>query len=64
MSDHSAAHSATTEGITISPGLDLVAESAQTPPQYAVIDRRVLQICAIAIVLAWRPDSSPKRCWD
>jgi H+/Cl- antiporter ClcA/CBS domain-containing protein len=51
MSDHSAVRSATTEGLTISPGFDLVAESAQTPPQHSVIDRRVLQICGITIVL-------------
>ncbi len=51
MPDHRPAHSATTEGITISPGVDFVAQSAHVPPQYSVLDRRVLQICGLAIVL-------------
>ena len=48
---HEQAHSATTEGLTVAPSLDLVAESAQVPPQYSVVDGRVLAICGIAAVL-------------
>ena len=45
------ARSATTDGLTITPSLDAVAEEAQVPPMYAVVDRRVLKICGIAIAL-------------
>lgn len=45
------AHSATTEGLTISPGLDTTLERAQTPSQYSPIDRRVLQVCGVALVV-------------
>ncbi len=49
--EHESAHAATTDGLTVSPALDLVAETAQVPRQSALIDRRVLRICAVAIVL-------------
>ena len=45
------AHSATTDGLTISPGLDSTLERAQTPSQYSPIDRRVLQVCGVALVV-------------
>ncbi|MCC6493761.1 MAG: chloride channel protein [Pirellulales bacterium] len=45
MPEHHRAQSSTTESLTVSPALDLVAESAQTPAQYAPIDRRVLKLC-------------------
>lgn len=45
------AHSATTEGLTISPGLDSTLERAQSPAQYSPIDRRVLQVCGVALVV-------------
>ena len=51
MSDHEQVHSATTDGLTISPAFDLVVESAQVPAQNSTIDRRVLQLCGIAIAL-------------
>jgi H+/Cl- antiporter ClcA/CBS domain-containing protein len=51
MADHESAHSATTEGLTVSPAFDLVAEGAQVPGQYSPIDRRVLQICGYAVVI-------------
>jgi H+/Cl- antiporter ClcA/CBS domain-containing protein len=43
--------SATTDGLTITPSLDAVAEEAQVPPMYAVVDRRVLKICGISLAL-------------
>ncbi len=49
--DHLAAHSATTEGLTISPALDLVAEAAQVPAEVALINLRTLQVCGLAILL-------------
>jgi H+/Cl- antiporter ClcA/CBS domain-containing protein len=51
MPDHDSAHSATTEGLSIAPSFDFVAKRSQVPPQYAVIDRRVLQLCGLAVVL-------------
>ncbi len=45
------AHSATTGGLTISPALDLVSEAAQVPMETSVVDRRVVVLCAVAIVL-------------
>lgn len=51
MSEREPAKSATTDGLTLSPSLDLVTEAAQVPPQYTVIDRRVLMVCLLAVVL-------------
>ncbi len=45
------AQSATTGGLTISPALDLVSEAAQVPVETAVVDRRVVVQCGVAIVL-------------
>src|SRR5262249_35902711 len=44
-------HSATTEGLTVSPALDLVAEAAQVPAETNLVDRRILRLAAISIVL-------------
>lgn len=44
-------HAATTEGLTISGSLDLVASSAQVPAEHAVFDARIVRICLLAIVL-------------
>jgi H+/Cl- antiporter ClcA/predicted transcriptional regulator len=51
MHEHESAHSATTEGLTVAPSLDLVAQRQQVPPQYSVIDRRVVQMCGFAALL-------------
>jgi H+/Cl- antiporter ClcA/CBS domain-containing protein len=51
MTEKEPAKSATTEGLTLSPSLDLVTQAAQVPPQYSLIDRRVLFLCALAIGL-------------
>ena len=51
MSDVETARSATTDGLTVSPSLDMVLESAQVPAQYALVDRRVMAICGIALGL-------------
>ena len=51
MTEREPAKSATSDGLTVSPSLDLVAEAAQVPPQYSLIDRRVLLICVLAILL-------------
>lgn len=53
MTDYQPSHSATVDGLTISPSLDSVAESAQVPPQTSRIDGRVFQICGWAIVLGF-----------
>ncbi len=45
------AQSSTGAGLTVSPSLDLVVESAHVPPQYSLVDGRVLQICGMAISL-------------
>lgn len=51
MSEHPSARSATSAGLTVSPSLDFVAEAAQTPPQYSLVDRRVLLIGSLALLL-------------
>lgn len=45
------ARSATTDGLAVAPAMDLAVERSQTPALYAPIDRRVLQVCGVAIVL-------------
>ncbi|HJT36340.1 MAG TPA: chloride channel protein [Pirellulales bacterium] len=49
MSELDSARSATTDGLTVSPSLDTVLESAQVPSQYSLLDRRVLGICGLAL---------------
>lgn len=44
-------HAATTDGLTVSPALDLAAEDAAVPPQPALVDRRTLWVASLAIVL-------------
>src|SRR6185295_10192546 len=51
MPTHDPAQSATTDGLTISPALDLVAESSQIPQQHVLVDLRVLRLCGIAILI-------------
>lgn len=48
---HDAAQSATTDGLTISPSLDLMTVASQVPRQSSLIDRRVLAICGVAVLL-------------
>jgi H+/Cl- antiporter ClcA/CBS domain-containing protein len=50
MDEHPSA-SASTEGLTVAPALETVIEASNVPPQYSIIDRRVLQVCAVAIGL-------------
>jgi H+/Cl- antiporter ClcA/predicted transcriptional regulator len=51
MMEREPLRSATTEGLTVAPSLDLVAEANQVPPQHALIDRRVVLISGVAILL-------------
>lgn len=51
MAEFETAHSATTEGLTVSPSLDMVAASADVPVQYSVIDFRVLQLCGVSVII-------------
>ncbi len=51
MPTYDPAQSATIEGLTISPALDLVVESAQIPQQHTLVDLRVLRICSIAVLI-------------
>src|SRR5262245_8607066 len=44
-------HAATTDGLTVSPALDLVAEPAQVPVAPTLVDGRVVQIAAVAVGL-------------
>ena len=50
MDEHPSA-SASTDGLTVAPALETVVEASNVPPQYSIIDRRVLEVCAMAIVL-------------
>jgi len=47
---HEPAQSATTDGLTVSPALDLLAESEHIPPQHVLVDLRVLRLCGLAIL--------------
>jgi H+/Cl- antiporter ClcA len=47
----SSPHSATTEGLTVSPALDFVAEAAHVPAEVALVDRRVLRLAWLSIAL-------------
>src|SRR6476659_1960226 len=51
MQIHDPAQSATTDGLTISPALDLLAEAEQIPQQHALVDLRVLRLCGLAILI-------------
>src|SRR3954451_12705963 len=51
MATHDPALSSTTDGVTVSPALDLLAESEQIPHQQVLVDTRVLRLCALAIVI-------------
>jgi H+/Cl- antiporter ClcA len=51
MPTHEPAQSSTTDGLTISPALDLVAESAQIPQQHALVDLRVLRLCGMSVLI-------------
>src|SRR3954454_9943762 len=51
MAIYDPALSATTDGVTVSPALDLLAESEQIPQQQVLVDLRVLRLCALAVVI-------------
>lgn len=51
MTSLDSAQSATTNGLTVAPALDVVLESADIPAQNALVDRRVLVICCFALCL-------------
>jgi H+/Cl- antiporter ClcA len=51
MSEERAAHSSVSDGLTIAPALDLVAEAAQVPPVHSTISWRTIQICGLAMLL-------------
>src|SRR3954463_8271828 len=51
MATHDPALSSTTDGVTVSPALDLLAESEQIPQQQVLVDIRVLRLCALSIVI-------------
>jgi CIC family chloride channel protein len=51
MEDHHPAQSASVNGLTVAPSLDVVIEAAQVPAQHSVIDSRVLYLCGLAIGL-------------
>jgi chloride channel protein, CIC family len=47
----SSPHSATTDGLTVSPALDLVAEAAHVPAEVALVDGHVVRISLLAIAV-------------
>src|SRR3954464_3354041 len=51
MATYDPALSATTDGVTVSPALDLLAESEQIPQQQVLVDLRVLRLCALAVII-------------
>jgi len=51
MNQKDNAHSATTDGLTISPSLDFVSEAAHVPAENSIVDRRVVRLCGIAILI-------------
>src|SRR6476620_6702172 len=51
MPSHEPALSATTDGVTVSPALDIIAEAEQIPQQHALVDVRVLRLCGWSILI-------------
>ena len=51
MTDRENVRSAAADGLPVAPSLDIVLEAAQVPPQYSMVDRRVLQMCGLAVLL-------------
>lgn len=51
MTDHNNTKSATVDGLTISPALDLVSEATQVPPETSIVNLRSLQLCAVSLLL-------------
>jgi len=51
MPSHEPALSATTDGVTVSPSLDILAESEQIPKQNVLVDLRVLRLCGWSILI-------------
>jgi H+/Cl- antiporter ClcA/predicted transcriptional regulator len=51
MPSHEPALSATTDGVTVSPALDILAESEQIPQQHGLVDLRVLGLCGWSILI-------------
>jgi H+/Cl- antiporter ClcA/CBS domain-containing protein len=51
MSSHEIAKATTTDGIAVSPALDLIAESAAVPLEQSPVDSRLVLICGLAILL-------------
>ncbi len=52
-SDHDPTHSSPTQGLPVSPSLDLVLEAAQLPLRTTTVDRRTLFISALCIGIAF-----------
>lgn len=51
MTEHDVAKSPTTDGLTVSPSLDFVVETAQIPSEPTTISARTLWICGLAVFL-------------
>ncbi|MEX0793729.1 MAG: chloride channel protein [Pirellulaceae bacterium] len=51
MSEHDSAETPANRGLPISPGLDLVIEASQVPPEPVYVSARTLQICGLAMLL-------------
>src|SRR4051812_24079058 len=52
MSNHEVERASTTEGLPVSPALGPTLEAADIPTQNALVDKRVMVICAISVLLA------------
>lgn len=50
---HNSAQSATSDGLSVSPSLDVVIDAAQVPRERPSIDRRTVRMCAFAIPLGF-----------
>jgi chloride channel protein, CIC family len=52
MSSHEIENASTTEGLPVSPSLQPTLDAADVPMQLALVDQRVLMICALCVLLA------------
>ncbi len=51
MPTHEPVLSAATDGVAVSPALELLAESEQIPQEQALVDLRVLRLCGLSVLI-------------
>src|SRR5690349_15061265 len=52
MNNHEVERASTTEGLPVAPSMGAVLDDADMPTQLALVDGRVVMICALSVILA------------